>query len=481
MFNPSLLKAVKSIHASRTGNQYWKYSFPEWSPGQKKFLESNQKKLLLRGPRRSGKTQALAERMLKVANTPALLPTGEEAYGAYAYITQTRELAKSIMWKELKEMCKKRGLTYTSNEVDLRMVFPNGGSIELQGAGLQDSANKARGRKMMGVAVDEAAFISALKEIIEIWSPTLADYDGEMVLACSPGKSPTGYFYECDQGANASHWDRFYLNPAENPAFKGGKYEKFRDEQLRTLYGGNEQHPVFRREWLGEWIHDSSSVLIKYDETRNFFDDLHLKSDLFTYIIGLDIGYLDSTALTVAAVGKYEPIAIFVDEFVQAEMRINEIIEKVEAYSKKWNAAAVVVDSGGMGHHTFRELQAREGLPAVDRAQKYGKKLNIELLNNELAAGRVKVSKNCPLLLEAWKKVLKNSKGTEDEAVDYGTQGVLDILDSSLYCFMDCYPAVVDNIQEVETDEQKWKRKRIEKHQKLDKVLDRYGAKGFLR
>ena len=481
MINPSLIKSVKELHAKRTGNVYWRYTFPEWSKGQMGFLESNAKKLLVRGPRRAGKTQALAERMLKKVNTPVTIPTGEEVHGAYVYITQTRELAKSIMWKELKEMCKKRGLSYVSNEVDLRMVFPNGGSIELQGAGLQDSANKARGRKMVGVAVDEAAFIAPLREIIEIWSPTLADYEGEMVLSCSPGKSPTGYFYECDQGQNKEHWDRYYLNPAENPAFKGGKYDDFRDEQLKTLYGGNENHPVYRREWLGEWIHDSGNLLIKFDPKKHVYEDLHIKSDLYDYIIGLDIGYLDSTALVVVAVAKYEPQAIFVDEFVKSEMRIQEIVDTVESYTRKWGASSVVVDSGGMGHHTYRELQAREGLPAVDRAQKYGKKLNIETLNNELYSGRVFVHENCPLLREAFTKVLKNAKGTEDESVDYGSQGVLDILDASLYAFMDCYPSVMDKIETPETQEERWKRKRIEKHQKMDKILDRYGARGIFK
>lgn len=478
--DPALLRLLKSKHKERTGTDYWRYTFPEWSSGQLAFLESPAKKLLLRGPRRAGKTQALAERMLKVTNTPVTLPDGSVIYGSYAYITQTRELAKSIMWKELKEMCKKRGLTYTSNEVDLRMVFPNGGSIELQGAGLQDSANKARGRKMVGVAVDEAAFINALKEIVEIWTPTLADYTGELVLSCSPGKTPTGYFYSCDQGELAVHWDKHYLNPAENPAFKGDKYETFRQEQLRTLYGGNDQHPVYRREWLGEWVHDISNLLIKYNPQYNLYDDLHRKNtDLYDYIIGLDLGYLDSTAISVLAVAKYEPEAIFVDEFTQPELRISEIIEKVEFYSKKWDASTVVVDSGGFGKHTFVELQNREGLPVIDKAQKYGKKLNIETMNNELYAKRLKVSVNCSQIIAAWTKVLKNDKGTEDENVDYGDAGILDILDSTLYAVMEAHPSVYEKLQPQESEESKMKRKHLEKHQKKQRLLNEMGMKGF--
>lgn len=479
--SPDLLLAVKSLHRAKTGSDYWNYTFPEWSPGQKAFLESTAKKLLVRGPRRSGKTQVVAERMLKTVNTPKYLVSGEKVYGAYAYITQTRELAKSIMWKELKEMCQKRNLPYTSNEVDLRMVFPNGGSIELQGAGLQDSANKARGRKMVGVAIDEAAFISPLKEIIEIWTPTLTDYGGELVQSCSPGKSPSGYFYACDLGELNEHWDRHYLNPSENPAFKGGKYEAFRKEQLKTLYGGNENNPVYRREWLGEWVHDVSNLLIKYDPKRNLYDDIHTKNtDLYDYIIGLDLGFLDSTAISVAAVAKYEPEAIFVDEFTKPEMRISEIIEKVEQYSNKWNASAIVVDSGGFGKHTFEELRNREGLPAIDKAQKYGKKLNIETLNNELYAGRIKVLPECKQTIGAWEKVLKNAKGTEDESVDYGSQGVLDILDASLYAAMELMPSVHQHLQPKESEEEKMRRKRFEKHKKIDNILDRYGMKGFV-
>jgi hypothetical protein len=482
MINPSLIKSVKELHAKRTGSVYWRYTFPEWSTGQLGFLESNAKKLLVRGPRRAGKTQALAERMLKKVNTPVTIPTGEEVHGAYVYITQTRELAKSIMWKELKEMCKKRGLSYASNEVDLRMVFPNGGSIELQGAGLQDSANKARGRKMVGVAVDEAAFIAPLREIIQIWSATLADYEGEMVLSCSPGKSPTGYFYECDQGQNKEHWDRYYLNPAENPAFKGGKYEAFRNEQLKTLYGGNENHPVYRREWLGEWIHDSGNLLIKFDPKKNVTEEEHtINHDLFDYYIGLDLGFLDSTALSVAAVHKFEPWMEYVDEFTQTEMRIEAILKKVKEYSDVYDPETVIVDSGGFGKHTMEELRAREDFPAAIPAYKYNKKLNIEMLNNDLAANRVFVNKKCHKLREAWTKVLKTQSGKEDDAVDYGNKYVLDILDSSLYVHTESHPKVVDKIDTPETAEERMKRKHLEKHQKMDKILDRYGAKGIFK
>jgi hypothetical protein len=430
----------------------------------------------------SGKTICLAERMLMVANTPKII-NGQEMYGGYVYICLTKHEAKAIIWKELKEMCKKRGLVYTSHEVDLRMTFPNGGFIEIQGAGLQDSVNKARGRKNFGVAVDEAAFIPVLKEIVDTWAPTLADYGGEFVLSCSPGKAPTGFFYECDVGNLSEYWEQFYLLPEENPAFKGGRYDKFRQEQLQTLYGGNVDHPVYRREWMGEWVHDATSLLVKYDPKRNVTTEPHkIDWDNYEYFIGLDLGYLDSTAITVAAVHRYNPEMEFVDEFEQSELRIDEILAHVEHYSKKYRAEAIVVDSGGFGQHTFQELDNREGFPAIVAAHKYNKKLNIELLNNDLYSSRVKVNKkSCPKIIEAWEKVLKTPDGKEDDKVDYGNKYVLDILDSALYCHTYSHPQVIEKL-EVEKDwGDKELERRLNRHKKQEMFNRRTGMGGFLK
>lgn len=475
----SILKSLKTLKKSRLGNDYWEYTYPEWSPAQMAFLESKETKLLIEASRRSGKSVAGAERMLKKVNTPHFV-NGKPVYGGYVYIAPTKNAAKNIIWDELKEMCRKRGQAFQSHEVDLTIKFPRGGFIQLEGAGLADSADKARGRKRVGVMIDEAAFIGPLRELVGIWSKTLYDYGGELVLSSSPGKSKTGYFYNCSHGEDKEHWAQFYLNGEENPLFKNGRYQQLIAEDLATLYGGNPNHPEYRRECLGEWIEESNLQLIKYDEKRNLYTDLHSKNnDVYSYVIGLDLGYLDSTAISVAAVAKYEPEAIFVDEFVQSEMRIMDIIAKVEEYSQKWDADVVVVDSGGMGQHTYQELINREGLPAVDRAQKYGKKLNIETLNNELYAGRVKVLPSCKLTIDAWKKVLKNDKGTEDESCDYGSQGILDILDASLYAAMELIPSVHDQIKPQESVEERMKRKKFEKLDKANRSLERYGMKGF--
>lgn len=479
MINNNMLESLRKVQVDRTGESGWKYTYPEWSAAQLSFLKSDKKKLLLRAPRRSGKTIALAERMLMVANTPKII-NGREQYGGYVYICLTKHEAKAIIWKELKEMCAKRGQTYSSNEVDLRMTFPHGGYIEIQGAGLQDSVNKARGRKNFGVAVDEAAFIPVLKEIVDTWAPTLADYDGEFVLSCSPGKAPTGFFYECDLGELSEFWEQFYLIPEDNPAFKGGRYDAFRQEQLNTLYGGNTDHPVYRREWLGEWVHDASSLLIKYDPDRNYREEEHtIDWEKFEYHIGLDLGYLDSTAITVAAVHRFEPWMEFVEEFEQAELRIDEILAHVERFSQKYRAECVVVDSGGFGHHTFQELNAREGFPAIVAAHKYNKKLNIELLNNDLYAGRVFVNKKCKKLKEAWEKVLKTPDGKEDDKVDYGNKYVLDMLDSALYCHTYSHPTMIEKVEQPKDWGELELERRRNKHKKLDYWNQRTGMGGF--
>ena len=481
MLNLSTLKSLKIEAKKKLGTNYWRYTFDEMAQRQKDFIDSDSRFLLLEASRRSGKSVALAERMIKKTTTPVVV-NGKEVYGSYIYIAPTKNDAKSIIWNELKKMCKKRGQPYTSHEVELKMTFPEGGFIQLEGAGLASSADKSRGKKNVGIAIDEAAFIHVLRELVGLWRKTTYDYNGEIVLCSSPGKSKSGYFYSCSRGKDSVEWDQFFLKGNENPLFKNGRYEELIAEDLRVLYGGNALHPEYVRECLGQWVEDTTGRLIKFNEDVNLYKDIHPKNtDLFDYIIGLDIGYLDSTSMAVIAVAKYEPLAIFVDEFCQAEMRIGDIVTKVEEYSKKWEASLIAVDSGGMGHHTYRELIAREGLPAVDRAQKYGKKLNIELLNNELHSRRIYVMPNCKRLINAWKLVLKNEKGTEDEKTDYGEAGILDILDAGLYASMEAHPAIHDQLAAKLTPEQELYERKMKKHRDRTRNLSRHGMSGFIK
>lgn len=474
MISDSLLSSLQKINQERNGAAGWKFTHPKWSTEQMNFLMSDAKKIILLAPRRAGKTTALAEKMLMTCLTPKTI-NNKQVNRHCVFISQTRASAKSIIWQELKEMCRKRGIAYTSNEVDLKIHFPNGAYIEIQGAGLSDSANSARGRRIGLLCIDEAAFLPHLREIVAIWTPTLTDWDGDIVLASSPGKSPTGFFYEANIGENKEHWKSFYFDPAKNPAFKPGHYDKFKNEQLLSLYGGNERHPEFLREWCGEWTHDVDSLLFKYDVARNITEQPHeVDHTKFEYIIGLDIGYLDSTALTVIANHRFEPWCEYIDEFAKTEMRIAEIVSTVQRYAEKYRATCTVVDSGGMGKHSHVELQNHAEIGAVVAAYKYNKKVNIELLNNDLYAGRVKVNKSCPMIIEAWSKILKSKDGKEEE-LDYGNPFLIDIADSALYGHTFTHPTIIEKINPKESFEDVVKERKYAKLEKQKKELEQYG------
>jgi hypothetical protein len=476
MISQGLLEQLNKLRAKRNPEGAWKFTYPEWSQQQMDFLTTVKNKMILRASRRSGKTVAIAERMLKVVNTPRVF-NGVEVYGTYVFVTMTKSDAKNIIWAQLKEMCRLRGLAYTSHEVDLKMTFPSGGEIRLEGAGLAESSNRARGKKFVGVAIDEAAFISTLKDLVMIYGPTLADYDGEIVLSSSPGPSTAGFFYAADCGNEREHWQQFYLKPEDNPAFKGGKYEKFRAEQLATVYGGNANHPNYRREWLGEFVIDSSAILFKYDKARNFIAEPHVVDhSKFVYVVGLDLGYLDSTAITVAAVHRFEPYMVYIDEFEQSELRITEILKLVEFYVEKYRAEITVVDSGGFGQHTFQELQRKEGLGAIVPASKAHKKLAIERMNDSFYSGHIKVAPTCPKLIESWEKILKDPVShLENERVDYGASYVIDLADSALYAYGYSSVGILEQLAEKLSWEEEHKERKFKAYSKQKKEMERHG------
>ena len=111
---------------------------------QKPILESEARFNVLMCGRRFGKSELCLIKIVKTA-----------CFGQnLAYITPTYKLAK-VFFNKLGN-----ALPYPKNQSDLKIDFPNGGSVEFFTGERLDGL---RGRKFHGVIIDEAAFISDLE------------------------------------------------------------------------------------------------------------------------------------------------------------------------------------------------------------------------------------------------------------------------------------------------------------------------------
>jgi hypothetical protein len=372
--------------------------------------------------RRAGKTNGLGFRFFRtLAKHPKAL---------CLYIALTRESAYNIMWPILQEMNEKYLVGCTFKESSLTMTHPNGARLQLFGADMQNFIRRLKGIKTPGVAIDEAQdFGSHLQNLVDdVLTPTLTDYeDSWLALTGTPGPIPLGYFYDVTFG-NKGGFSKHLWTLLDNPYLP--KAASFIAE-LMVKQEWDENNPTLQREWRNKWVLDKQSLLIKYDEAKNHYEELPNK-DLI-YILGVDIGYRDADALAVIAWSGLGRDIHLVYENVQAGWDITSLSNEIEELLKRFDICKVVMDEGGLGKKMAEELRRRKSLP-IQPADKMRKMENIAFLNEWLRLGKFKAKKDSRFAQDSYKLQIDWEKTTPDKIVVKDTFHS-DIIDAVLYAF----------------------------------------------
>lgn len=246
--------------------------------GQQQVLESNKRfKVLLCG-RRWGKSQ--------VAQHIAITRMLNKQH--IAYVTPTFDLAKKFFNDILLTLPVQiiKGL----NKTDLQIELITGGSIKFFSGEVLD---RFRGYKFHYVIVDEAAFISDLKEA---WNsairPTLSDYQGGALFVSTPrGKEFFYSLYLKGLDILEEEYESFHFASNTNPFFPPDEFEAarkslpemvFRQEYL-AIAGENSNNPFGT-----DNINQNIIQTLSNEPTNVFGIDLAKYSD-YTVVIGLDL------------------------------------------------------------------------------------------------------------------------------------------------------------------------------------------------
>lgn len=421
---------------------------------QKKFLADPSKKKAAQCSRRAGKSTALAVFFLDGGRA--------DPGGISVYIAGSKNLARLILGSALEELEAKYKIGLRMREIDNQLfcIMPNGHRIWL--AGCKDSAeiDKFRGLKYRRAAVDEAqAHGSYIKELVEdVLEPALVDKDGELVLTGTPSPIPAGYFFEATTGAgvgkdSAAQWSTHSWTLVHNPHIQIDKISQSEREQellaaqspgyanprsvaylKKKLLDNNWDalYPTFRREWLGEWVLDVAALVFPYDPGKN---KCHTKDvpknpeDRWTYVLGIDIGFVDATAFTVGAIRYGHPEIYLLHSEKQGRMIPSRVAAHIERLSRRWNFDKVVMDVGGIGKGYAEECNEKFGM-SIEPARKRDKRAFIEVMYGEMVSGNLKVDpRECTPLLQ------EMSNLTWEEGRERWTDRFEDhCTDSAVYC-----------------------------------------------
>lgn len=376
--------------------------------------------------RRSGKTTACAAHLVHTAiHTPNINTL---------YITLTRDTAKRLVWKELRRINQEHDLQARENETELSMTFPNGSVIYLSGCKDSSEIEKFRGLAIKLCYIDECqSFREYIRELIDdIIAPALIDYAGSLCLIGTPGPIPTGFFHEC--AVKSETWSKHGWTLWDNPhlpAKSGVTQQVLLDRELKRR-GVLQSDPGIQREFFGQWMLDSDSLLIHYDAPKNHFQSL-IPNIKYDYIMGIDVGYKDADAICIIAWSENDPVTYLVEELVTPKQGITELVQQIQALDSKYKVSKMVMDMGGLGKKIGEEMIRRHSIP-VEAADKARKMENIAFLNDALRSSRFKAKSNSRFAQDSYMVEIDRDKSTPERIV-VSNRFHSDIIDAVLYAF----------------------------------------------
>lgn len=379
--------------------------------------------------RRSGKT-----------HTAAVWAYVEAAKYPHSWVpileTTSTCIAAQVMWGLLVRLNNEFQLGARTNQLEKTITLTNGTKIQIVGVDQARLADRLRGAPFSGVIIDESGnFRPSVLEYLYIQAiePSLLDNQGRVFMIGTPSIVAVGPFYRAcngEPGWSHHHWTCF-----DNPHLPHAA-EWLR--KLRERRGWSEEHPIYQREWLGLWVHDPSSVVYRFDTKRN----LVLPGEALEkpqHVIGVDLGYEDSTAFCVVAYDRAGNVHC-IESWKKQHMIPSTVAVETEKLMKKHDVDRIVVDTGGLGKGYAEEMKQRYGLPII-AAKKTEKFAYIELLNGDLRSGRLKLvgDKNQDLIDEMgllqWED--RDRQKVSDKYEDH-------LCDALLYSWRYCYNATMN-------------------------------------
>lgn len=382
--------------------------------------------------RRAGKSTACAADLIDTAST---FPECTALY-----VTGARTDAKKIVWAEAKRLNQVYGLQGISNESELTLTFPNQSILRLAGAKDMGSIEKIRGQMppVKKAYIDEAQAIrdSLLTVLIDdILEPALMDYGGSLALIGTPSAVPSGYFH---RASHSKEWSNHKWTFFDNPhiALKNKQSHDVILARVLKRRGVTLLDPSIRREYFGEWVPDSDSLVYHYNPEINNYDALPATKS-WNYILGVDLGFDDADALAVLAWSDASPITYLVEEKITRKQGISELVEQIELLRRTYGISKVVVDQGGLGKKIAEEL-SRRYLIAVQPAEKHRKVEYIELMNDALRTGRLMAKATSQFADECMKVEWDKDKSTPDKK-KISDRFHSDICEAVLYAWRESY------------------------------------------
>lgn len=431
----------------------------ELFPLQLNFLNDPAKHKAIFCPRRSGKSTAIGIYLIQQA---LLYPDRK-----MIYLSLNQSSAENIIWQHIiQATLDKYKIPYHYNLSRKTVTFQNKSSIKLGGIEASPSEmKKVLGGKYHLVVIDECQDITQdLKMIVEdCVAPAVADYvkkdGGIIVLAGTPGSHMGEHYWfqvtKTDANGMPSPdrmkgWSVHEWQVVDNPHMVD-EFGQVCEELMKVRGPAFQEDPSFRTQWLGQWVIEQSKLVYKYDYQRNALFDppnsftiselikkLQARHHDFTYVMGVDLGWEDATAIVIGAYSKNDPKFYIVESQKFNHTNFGAVASTLLGYQKKYNIQRIVVDTGGGGKFTAESFKEVYGLPIYPAEKGSAKEVAVARMNSDFICSLIKViADSNKELIKEWQELLIDAKklaeGVWKEAEKYHNH----LADAALYAFND--------------------------------------------
>lgn len=364
-------------------------------PQQQAFIEDPAKLKLLSCTRRAGKSMTAAIYLI----SEALKNPGCNCLA----IGLTRESIKSILWKDcLRFLNERHQLNATFNLTELTMTLTNGSVIRLTGIDSDENeSRKLLGAKYRLVCVDEGSMytIDLRNLVYGILKPAMTDPNaggqrGTIAMMGTSSNFTRGLFYDVATRKEPG-WSLHAWSAHDNP-YVAKQWQEELDEiaTQRPLYM---ETPQFRQWYLNEWVVDEEKLCYKFNEARNLYSERpKLNPELWTYVLGIDLGWEDDTAFVLSAFHANHPALWVIASFNKKFMTLPDVERQIAEFQSDFTISRIIID--GSAKQAIETMRVKTSIP-FEFADKLGKEAFIELLNADLIQEKIKIHKSCSNLI----------------------------------------------------------------------------------
>lgn len=346
---------------------------------QKQIVSDKHRFRVINAGRRFGKSTLVAWEMFAIA--------ASQENARVPYYAPTRDDARDIMWKTLKEICEPLIVGQPNEsrlEINIRNRFGGVSLIKLNGWEAVQERGQGVGVKNNHVFFDEVSkfknFLFGWEEIIR---PTLIDLEGGATFISTPNGFNHFYDLSLMEGKN-SDYKYFHFTSWDNPYLKPEELEKMRIEMGEDRYA---------QEVMGEFRKREGLVYKEFNRDEHIIHELPEDLEVLYTLGGVDWGHTHPAAV-ITILKDYSGNYFISDEYHKSGNTEEDIVDIV--VSKGFNKVYADPENAS----GIESLKRRHVNVKIVKKVKGSVVAGISKVQDALKQGKIKVLSSCTNVIQ---------------------------------------------------------------------------------